>query len=149
MKFSAIATSFVAAATFFSSFAFANSDHMYSLENDDCFTQGESVQFVFECDRQERLYADLYYASGRRVQSLHHFNVQYSRDDECFLEWTVDRNLKNGRYFMEVCIQDSDSDDDFSSDDDCSRSSLFQVGGSQRGRGRGRFDTRSIEEPTA
>ncbi|KAI8372311.1 hypothetical protein EDC96DRAFT_606234 [Choanephora cucurbitarum] len=144
MKFSTFATSFVAAAAFFASSALArdNDDIMYSLEKNDCFTKGETVQFVFECDRDERLYADLYYANGRRVQSLHHFKVQYSHNDQCYLEWVVDKKLRDGRYFMEVCSQDSDSDDDFSSDDECSKSYSFDVVSKP---GRGRYNTRSVD----
>ncbi|KAI8076424.1 uncharacterized protein B0P05DRAFT_545828 [Gilbertella persicaria] len=133
MKFITFASSFIGAAVLMASTAVADVDFMMSPGSNTCFAKGETVQFVFECDDHERLYADLYRSNGRRVQSVRKFNIQYSHGDDCSLEWVVDRNLSNGRYFLEVCSEDSDDEDDFSDDDDCSRSFTFEVTSSNRG----------------
>lgn len=48
-------------------------------------------------------------------------------DDEFAFSWTIDRNLKSGRYFIEMY---SDDDDD---DDDVARSFVFEVAAPPRG----------------
>lgn len=66
------------------------------------------------------------------VKTIRSWSHDVADDDDFAFTYCLDRNLRLGRYFVEIFSEDDD-------DDDVARSFIFEVTGSNRG---GRYPTR-------
>ncbi|KAG2192880.1 hypothetical protein INT46_004361 [Mucor plumbeus] len=123
MKFSAFTSTLISAALLFASKAVADVDYFDWPSPNTSFRTGTSIQFVVDDmpdgDDHERVYADLYRENGSFVKTIRSWNSNNVDDDEFAFTWYVDRNLKSGRYFVEIFAEDDD--------DDISRSFIFDI----------------------
>ncbi|KAF1804133.1 hypothetical protein V8B55DRAFT_1511474 [Mucor lusitanicus] len=124
MKFSTIASTMIGAALFFASKAVADVDYFDWPSPNAVFRTGTSIQFVVDempdGDDDERVYANLYRENGSFVKTIRSWDSDNVDDDEFAFTWYVDRNLRSGRYFVEIFADDDD-------DDDVSRSFIFEI----------------------
>ncbi|CEP17366.1 hypothetical protein [Parasitella parasitica] len=124
MKFSTFASTFIGAAFLFASKAVADVDYFDWPSPNTVFRTGTSIQFVVDempdGDDDERVYANLYRENGSFVKTIRSWDSDDVDDDEFAFTWYVDRNLRSGRYFVEIFADDDD-------DDDISRSFIFDI----------------------
>ncbi|CAO3646299.1 unnamed protein product [Mucor fragilis] len=126
MKFSTFASTMIGAALLFASKAVADVDYFDWPSPNAVFRTGTSIQFVVDempdGDDDERVYANLYRENGSFVKTIRSWDGDNVDDDEFAFTWYVDRNLRSGRYFVEIFAEDDD--------DDVSRSFIFEIASS-------------------
>ncbi|KAI8050021.1 hypothetical protein BDF21DRAFT_456856 [Thamnidium elegans] len=132
MKLSTFTSTVAAAVFLFASKAVADVDFFDYPAPNAIFRPGRTVQFVVDDMPDgdgdgDRVYADLFTDSGRFVKTIRSWRGEHLDDgDEFAFSWTIDRNLRSGRYFIEIYSEDDDDDDDVS------RSFIFEVAGAKR-----------------